>query len=213
MEKIKIYFEDGLMKIRIPEEDTIERRRFLRGLGACGRDWTEEKNVLYVLEECSWGFVAKAAHWPENINNVECSQEVEDFHQEQLRIARERVERERRIEDLKRTISWANTRQTNGCGFCEHLEYVPAHWEDLGNGEKQYVAGRHFCNYAVSPCRYRWDDIEYAFEVHKEVQAFGTPLYKVPKPWVAPPYPCAGCEHLEKAEKAWEELEKEKENG
>lgn len=212
MKEIKIYFEDGKMKIRIPEENSIERKIFLWSLGACGRDWTEEKNVLYVLEECSWRSVANAAHWPENIKNVECSQEVEDFYQEQCRIAREKAERARRLEDLKRTISWANTKQTNGCGGCEHLTYVKAHWEDLGNGEKKYVAGRHFCNYAVSPCRYRWDDIEYAFEVHKEVQAFGVPLYKVPKPWVAPPYPCAGCEHLEKAEKAWEELEEEKKN-
>ena len=212
MEKVKIYFEDGQLRIRVPEEESVDRQKFFNAIFPIEREWIGKGTyVQYVVKESQWALVIRIAKGNSHCHFVEIAQEVEDYYQYYLQRKREQLEREAVKEQRKREIESANLKQQNGCGLCPHLEYVNAHWQDNGYGEKQYVNGQHFCAYAQEKCRYRWDDVEYAFEMYKEVKAFGAPIDPMVKSWVAPPYPCPGCAYLEKANKAWEEINKEKE--
>ena len=211
MEKIKIYFEDGQMKIRVPDETSLGRYKFLHECSLIPKDWTEEKNVLYVYSDTWWLETIQIAKYDSNKDSVEIAQDVENYYQRRVKEIREKKERQYRLENLKTDIERADTKQKYGCGCCEYLEYVKAHWEDAGDGEWRFVSGKHLCHYVNNACRYRWSDIEYEFEIYKEVKAFGAPIDPTVKAWIAPPYPCAGCMYIEKAEKAWEEINKEKE--
>ena len=211
MEKIKIYFEDGQLKIKLPKEKTEESRKFLYDafhIFLC----SEGENVMLVQVESQWKYLIALAKHRTHRDVAEITQDVEDYYQYQERLDREKAERKRIEEQRKEAIDRANNRQHNGCQSCIHLEYVNAHWEEV-NGEKVWVGGRHFCKYAMESCRYRAFDIEYEFEYYKANRYYNpTPGYN-PPPFVAEPFPCAGCEYLEKANKAWEEINKEKENG
>jgi hypothetical protein len=113
------------------------------------------------------------------------------------------------MEAQKKAIEKGDFKQKNGCGWCEYLEYTPIRVEYV-DGKKVVLGGHHTCSYAKRACRYRSFDEDYAFEVYKEVKAFGAPIVD-DKVFVAPPYPCAGCIFLEESAKAWEEINKEKE--
>ena len=210
MEKIKIYFEDGQMKIRIPDESSLGRYKFLHEIYPVHREWTNEKNVMYVVNESSWKYVIQVAKYASNRDTVEITQDVEDYHQYLVRVEKERAERQYRLEALKNDIEKANSKQRLGCGWCEHLEYANAHWQEV-NGERVWVSGRHYCKYANSVCHYKAFDVEREFYERREAKYYNPPPGYNPPAFIAPPYPCAGCMYLEKAEKALEEINKEKE--
>ena len=211
MGKVKIYFESGQLRIRVPEEESNERQKFFYALFPIERDWVEEeKYVQYVVNESSWKLVIRIAKMESHRNFVELSQEVDDYYQYQLQADRERAERELINEQRKKAIEIADNRQHYGCGVCPHLEYVNAHWQET-NGEKVWICGTHYCKYAMEKCRYNPFDVEYAFEYYKESRYYNPPPGYNPPAFVAKPYPCAGCEYLERANRAWEEINKEKE--
>ena len=204
---LKVYFENGELKLQIPEEATEQRRKFLYDTYHIFKEFTADKCVMKVQVESQWKhFIAAAKR-----HEIYITQEVEDYYQYQLRLDEERAERKRIEEQRERAIKSANTRQSHGCSMCEHLEYVNAHWQEV-NGEKVWVAGRHYCKYAMDSCRYRASDVEYEFEYYKAHRFYNPPPGYNPPAFVAQPFPCAGCEYLEKANKAWEEINKEKEN-
>lgn len=212
MEKVKIYFEEGQLRIRVPKEDTLDREKFFSDIYPTERYWIGEGTYIqYVAKESQWPLVIRMAKYKGHSHFVEITKEVEDYYQYHLQRKREQEERKSINEQRKRDISVADAHLKNGCSLCPHLEFIGPHWQDSVNGEKQFVTGQHFCSYAQKLCRYRWDDVEYAFEIAKEVKAFGAPIDPAIKYWQSPPYPCAGCMYLEKAAKAWEEINKEKE--
>lgn len=210
MEKVKIYFEDGQLRIRVPEEGTKERRDFFHDIFPIHREWCEVDRVQYVVNECSWLSLIKMAKYERHKAFVELSQDVEDYYLYQLQLARERAEREALEEKRREDIKRGDSVQKNGCGWCPHLAYENAHWQEV-NGEKVWVHGTHYCKYAMDVCRYKADEIEYEFEYYKANRYYNPPPGYNPPAFVAKPYPCAGCEYLEKANKAWEEINKEKE--
>lgn len=203
---MKVYFESGQLKLHIGEEQTEQRRKFLYDIYYIFREWEKGNPYTQVVQvESQYKYIIKEA----KRHGVEITQEVEDWYQYRLQIEAAERERKEKEEARKRAIENADFRQKNGCGLCEHLEYVPAHVESV-NGEKKYIGGQHTCSYAERACRYRSCDIEYEFEIAKEVKAFGMPISESGRDYVAPPYPCAGCKYLEEARKAWEEINKER---
>lgn len=203
---MKVYFENGKLKLQIPEEATDKRRKFLYDTYYIFKEFTEEKGVMEVQVESQWKhFIAAAKR-----HDLYITQEVEDYYQFQLQKEREEAERKRIEEQRKRDITAADTKQGHGCGMCIHLEYAPAHWEEV-DGKKVWVAGRHYCKYAMDVCRYRALDVEYEFEYFKANRYYNPPIGYNPPAFVAKPFPCAGCEYLEKANKAWTEINKEEE--
>jgi hypothetical protein len=118
---------------------------------------------------------------------------------------KEATEKAKRVEECKRIITQAENKANNGCGWCEHLEYVMRHTEER-NGEQVIIPGKHFCKYVGKACRYRAFDVEYEFESRKEARALGEK-----QEFYAPPYPIAGCAYMQDVERAWEILNKEKE--
>lgn len=197
---MKLFFEDGKLKIKVAEEDTAQRRQFFYDIFHVFRDWSKtESYVMDVTLERQYKYVIAAA----KRNGVEITQDVEDYYLYELKKDKEQAQRKAQEEQRKRDILQADKRQKDGCGWCENLEYIKGHIEEI-DGKRRYVPGRHYCKYAVSPCRYRADDIEYEFECYKQSKAFNEP-----KAFIASPHPCAGCMYLEKAEKAWEEINKE----
>lgn len=210
MEKINIYFENGQLKVRIPEEHSTGRHFFLHDTYHIFKDWTEEKNVLMVPVESQWKYLIAIAKHRGYRDVVEITQDVEDYYQYQVQREKEAEQKKKIDEERKRIIESAGHRQKNGCGSCMNLEYVNAHWEEV-NGERVWVGGRHYCKYALEACRYRAFDTEYEFEYYKANKYYNPPPGYNPPPFVAEPFPCAGCEFLEKANKAWEEINKEKE--
>lgn len=209
MEKIKIYFEDGQLRIRVPEEDTNQRDAFFHDIFYVARDWSDEKWVLCVLNEYHWMTVITVAKYERHKGFVELSQDCEDYYLYQKQLREERERRELFLEGLKNDIKVANTRQSHGCGWCEHLTYAPAHWKEE-NGKKEWVSGTHYCNYAMRPCRYKDEEVEYEFYEKRAMRWYNPPPGANPPAFVARAYPCVGCMYLERANKAWEEINKEK---
>lgn len=204
---MKLYFEDGKLKLYIGEEATEQRRKFLHDTYYIFRDWDKGNRYTQVVQlESQYKYMIKEA----KRHGVEVDQEVDGIYQYILRTEEEERERQRKMEAQQRVIASANTRQSQGCGLCEYLEYTPAHIE-IVDGEKKYVGGRHTCSYAKRVCRYRSEDIEYEFEISKEVHAFGAPIDGSCRDYIARPFPCVGCKYLADARKAWEEINKEKE--
>ena len=210
MEKVKIYFEDGQLRIRVPEEKTEERRRFFYDIFPIDKEWVTKDRVMYIVNESSWALVIRIAKQERHKAFIELSQDVEDYYLYQLQLARERAEREAVEEKRREDIKRGDSVQKNGCGWCMHLAYENAHWQEV-NGEKVWVHGTHYCKYAMDVCRYKADEIEYEFECNKDHRYYNPPPGYNPPAFVAKPYPCAWCEYLEKANKAWEEINKEKE--
>ena len=204
---MKVYFENGELKVLLPELRTEQSHKFLHDAYYVFMDWAEEKRVLVVQVESQWKQLIAIA----KRNSVELTQEVEDYYQYQVRIDAERAERKRVEEQRKQAIARGDGKQSGGCGFCEHLEYVNAHTE-MVNGERVYVAGTHHCSYAMRVCRYKADELEYQFEIRKEMRNYVPTIGYNPPAFVAKPYPCAGCKYLEASDKAWAEINKEKEN-
>lgn len=199
---MRVFFEDGALKIKLPEETTERRRRFLYDIYHVMRDWDKTQSYTLVVQlESQYKYVIASA----KRNGVELTQEVEDYFVYKIQKDKEDAERRVRESARKAVIERAESKQKNGCGFCEYLEYIQGHIEEV-DGRKRYIHGRHYCKHAISPCRYRAEDVEYEFECYKESKAFHEP-----KAFIAPPYPCAGCIWLEQAQKAWEEINKEKE--
>jgi hypothetical protein len=204
---MKLYFEDGKLKLYIGEEATEQRRKFLHDTYYIFRDWDKEHHYTQVVQlESQYKYMIKEA----KRHGVEVTQEVEDVYQYLLRVEEEERLRKQKTETQKRAIETANAYQRKGCGLCTHLEYTPAHIEVV-DGVKKYIGGRHTCSYAKRMCRYRSEDIEYEFEISKEVNAFGAPIDESCRDYIARPFPCAGCKYLEYAREAWEEINKEKE--
>ena len=201
---MKLFFEDGKLKIKVAEEDTAQRRQFFYDIFHIFRDWSKtERYVMDVTLEGQYKYVIAAA----KRNKIEIAQDVADFYTYQLQLEEEERQRKARDESRSAAIKTADAKQTNGCGWCEYLEYVNAHMRVV-DGKKEYVSGRHYCIYAKRPARYRQEDIEYEFECMKEAKAFNEPMA-----FIAKAYPCAGCMYLEKAAKAWEEINKEWDKG
>lgn len=206
MSGMKLFFEDGKLKLYIGEEATEQRRKFLHDIYYIFRGWDNGSSYTQiVLFESQYKYVIREA----KRNGVEITQEVEDVYQHSLRVEEEERKRRAKIEEQKRIIETANAHQKNGCGMCDYLEYTPAHIE-MVDGERKYVGGRHTCTYAERVCRYRSEDIEYEFEISKEVRSFGAPIDESCKDYVARPFPCVGCKYLADARKAWEEINKER---
>jgi hypothetical protein len=204
---MKLFFDDGKLKLFIGEEATEQRRALLHDTYYIFRDWDQGNRYTQVVQvEGQYKYMIKEA----KRHGVEITQEVEDFYQYTLRKEDEERERQRKMEAQQRVIENANVRQSRGCGLCEYLEYTPAHIEVV-DGVKKYVSGQHTCSYAKRVCRYRSEDIEYEFEISKEVRAFGAPIDESCKDYIARPFPCAGCKYMAEARKAWEEINKEKE--
>lgn len=202
---MKLYFEEGKLKLYIGEE-CEQRRKFLYDVYYIFREWEKGKlNTQIVQVEGQYKYIIKEA----KRHNVEITQDVEDYYQYCLEQEAFEFERKRKADEWKRVIEQGDFKQRNGCGFCEYLEYVPAHVE-YENGERKYIPGRHTCGYAKRACRYRSCDVEYEFEMYKEIKAFGTPIDPTLRNWVASPYPCAGCKYLEESTNAWEAINKEK---
>lgn len=204
---MKLFFEDGKLKLFIGEEATEQRRKFLHDTYYIFRIWDEKQPYTQVVQvESQYKYLIQEA----KRHGIEIDQEVEDVYQYLIRKEEEERERVKKMEDQRKAIESAETVQERGCRWCNHLEYTPAHIEWV-DGEKVYVGGRHTCSYAKRMCRYRSQDIEYEFEIRKEVRAFGKPIDDSCRDYVARPFPCVGCKYLEAARKAWEEINKEKE--
>lgn len=203
---MRVYFENGQLKIKLPEEQTEQSRKFLYDTYYIFKQFTAEKGVMEVQVESQWKQLIAAA----KRKGIDITQEVEDYYQYRLRLDQEEAQRKAVEEDRKKAIQSANVRQQSGCGMCIHLEYAPAHWEEV-DGKKVWVAGRHYCKHAMEVCRYRASDVEYEFEYYKANRYYNPPQGYNPPAFVAQPFPCAGCEYLEKANKAWEDINKEKE--
>lgn len=189
---MKLYFEDGKLKFYMGEEATDERRQFLHDIYHIFRDWDNDPYTQIVQVESQYKYMIKEA----KRHGVEITQDVEDYYQYTLQKEEEERQRKAKMEAQKKAIEKGDFKQKNGCGWCEYLEYVPG--------------ASHVCSYAKRACRYRQFDLDYEFEIRKEVKAFGAPIVD-DKVFIAPPYPCAGCKFLEEAVKAWEEINKEKE--
>ena len=210
MEKIKIYFDNGQLKVRIPECDSIPRHDFLYDTYHIFKEWTDEQGVMLVQVESQWKhLIAYAKRW-NHAPYFELTQDVEDYYAYQVETDDKKAERKRIEEERKQAIESANNRQRRGCGMCIHLEYANAHWEEV-DGVKVWVGGKHYCKYAMEVCRYKSEDVEYEFEYYKANRYYNPPPGYNPPAFVAQPFPCAGCEYLEKANKAWEDINKEKE--
>lgn len=203
---IKLFFHDGELKFILPEGNNDKKRDFLYSIHYIFTK-DEKVNGTYVVPlESRWkNVIAVAKRYGADI-----TQEVEDYYQYKVRLDQEEADRNRIEEERKSAIEGANTRQRTGCGMCEYLEYANAHWEEV-NGEKVWVGGKHYCKYAMEVCRYKASDVEYEFEYYKANRYYNPPPGYNPPAFVAQPYPCAGCEYLEKSNKAWEEINKEKE--
>lgn len=212
MEKIKIYFEDGQLRIRVPEEDTYERDKFFSDVFPIHREWTDEKMVQHVVNEESWMTLINIAKYERHREFVDMSQDVEDYYLYQMKCREEAKKRKELEEKRREAIEYADFRQSHGCGWCEHLTYEPAHWQD-DNGKKEWVSGTHYCKYAMRPCRYKDEEVEYELYSRRAMRWYNPPQGANPPAFVARAYPCVGCMYLERANKAWEEINKEKENG
>lgn len=203
---IKLFFHDGKLKFTLPEGNNDKKRDFLYGIHYIFAKDEKVDGAYVVPLENQWkNVIAVAKRYGAKI-----PQEVEDYYQYQIRLDAERAERKRVEEERRQAIARGEGKQSGGCGFCEHLEYVNAHTE-MVNGERVYVAGTHHCNYAMRVCRYKADELEYQFEIRKEMRNYVPTIGYKPPAFVAKPYPCAGCKYLEASNKAWEEINKEKE--
>jgi hypothetical protein len=204
---MKLYFEEGKLKLYIGEEATEQRRKFLHDTYYIFRDWDKDNPYTQIVQvEGQYKYIIKEA----KRHGVDITQDVEDYYQYLLQKEEEDRKRKARMEAQQRAIEKGDFKQTNGCGWCEYLEYTPAHIE-FSVGERKYISGQHTCSYAKRACRYRSADIEYQFEISKEIKAFGAPIDESCRDYVAKPYPCAGCKYLEESRKAWEEINKERE--
>lgn len=178
---MRLFFEDGELKILVDEENTYERKKFLYNTYGYFKRWDKnQKNVLIVELAKHWIYhVQEAIFLQERGRQFEIDPDVEQWYkkeEEENRKAYElEQEKKRREEILKR----AESVKQNGCGLCQHL---------------RMEGYRHLCTYAAKYCLYKPYELEYEFECRKEAKALNKPVE-----WFATPYPCNGCEKLKQA--------------
>lgn len=172
---MKLYIEEGKLKILLDEENTPERHGFLHDTFSFFKRWDTKKNVMVVEFKSHWKYIIKYA----KKYKFEIAQDVERYYHETMEEERRKEEREAELRRRDEILKAAESRKKNGCSFCQHLKYE---------------GHLHLCTYAARYCLYKPYELEYEFECRKEAKALNKPVE-----WFATPYPCNGCEYLKKA--------------
>ena len=183
---MRVWFENGKLKIYFGAERTEQRNKLLWALDRAGAWIVDvlkgESDTATVVDVFRFEDVISTATYC----GAEISQDAKEYVEERERRRRQVLSGGIRDGSDEAVLRRAETLLERGCGLCPNLD-----------------SKKGLCKYANTPVKYRGEEVEREFEDWKEARATDE------RRFYAKAYPCQGCETIVEANKILKAKEKE----
>lgn len=210
---MKLYFEDGKLKIDVGEKETIEQYNLINDMWHIQKLCDGDSTTIAVIEFESQYLLAVDVAVK---HGIEITQDVLDYYTYKKNCKEEEKRKKLHISSLEgdrnAALSKVETYKSRGCWLCPHLQYTKGHYEEI-NGRKRYVSARFWCEYADRSCLFSEEELEIERKNRGEYIKYAEYgiVGQVDGYYMATPYPCRGCRWMVEAHHILEEINKEKE--